>query len=713
MKRTPSNASPVKADSRSRSERSVSLPQLDAIRTLADATFNVVFDSSCEALLVVDSAGILQKANPRARELLRLKSTSPSRRGLKDFLRGPTAEQFTSLCAPDVFAGAPQCLDGFLAAGFPIRVALRSILPGTQHLLVCLEEDSLVERAESKWRRVDAELRGILDSVRGGVILFDPLGQIRFSTARFAELFGLDVKKLEEIANFDQLTDLLAGRFRAPEAFTAPWKLFAAGRGQPCHDELEIVRPIPRVFERFSRPVVDLGGSSVGWLEIYSDVTEQRQIHAKMLQTEKMAALGQVVSGIAHELNNPLTTIMGYAQLLLGRGLIPAYLPEARKVYHEADRARRIVKNLLYFARENKPERTPVDLNEIIERTVALRSYELRVEDISVEYDLSPDLPKTMADPYQLQQVVLNLVVNAEQALLEERGQGIIRVRTHHLAGEFGNRIHLEISDNGPGIPHEIASRIFDPFFTTKAPGVGTGLGLSIVYGIVRQHEGEVMLDSQNGAGTRFLVELPIVPVPLETQPKRSSDAIGPRSEVGSKRILVVEDEPTIAQLIEDILTEDGHRVESVLNSQEGLTRISRDAYDLVICDLRMPRLDGRAFYQALVRDASPLQKRIIFVTGDILAPRTLEFLELNRLPYLAKPFLVEELKLVVNQHVRRRANGSEPKPRRRTKKRTSSPTIGLSAIVGRKNASRDERHPESETEANNEKGAELGEPQE
>ena len=361
-------------------------------------------------------------------------------------------------------------------------------------------------------------------------------------------------------------------------------------------------------------------------------MTGERQIQSKMLQTEKMAALGQLVSGIAHELNNPLTAIMGYAQLLLGHGLEPAQLSEAKKVYHEAERARRIVKNLLYFARENKPERTRVDLNEIVERTLALRSYELKIENIAVECELAPDLPQTMADPYQLQQVILNLVVNAEQALLEERGQGHVRIRTRHLVHGVGHRsqdrIEMEVSDDGPGIPPEIASRIFDPFFTTKPPGVGTGLGLSIVYGIVHQHGGEVTFENQPGGGARFIVELPVVAAPAKEAGPVPSEPAGRTGALPAGRILVVEDEPTVAQLIVDVLREEGHHVEAVLDSQEGLTRLSRSPYDLVICDLRMPRLDGPAFYEALVRAGSPIRNRILFITGDTLAPRTLEFLE-------------------------------------------------------------------------------------
>jgi len=627
----------------------------------AEELFAAVFDSSAEALVIIDSAGTIQRANPHARELLHFKGSARRTFGLEDFLAEPAADQLASLWAPRQRPARPQSFEASLTTGFPVRITLRWILPGTQHLLLCIEDGPVVRRAEAKSRYLEAELRSLLDSVHAGVLLVDPSGSIRFSNARFGQLFGLSTREVTNAASVDALEELLAERFRNPAEFAAPWKAYANGSGEPQHDELELTRPAGRVFERFSRPVQDAEGHSLGWLELYTDVTGERQIQSKMLQTEKMAALGQLVSGIAHELNNPLTAIMGYAQLMLGHGLNPGQFAEAKKVYQEAERARRIVKNLLYFARETAPERTRVDVNEIVERTLALRSYELKTENIVVACELAPGLPQTIADPYQLQQVVLNLLINAEQALLEGRGQGHVLIRTSHIIEGLGthgiDRILLEVSDDGPGVPPEIASRIFDPFFTTKQPGFGTGLGLSIVYGIVHQHHGEVTFENQPGGGAHFVVELPIVPVPASSPAPLLLEPAGRNGASPTGRILVVEDEPTVAQLVVDVLREEGHQAEAVLDSQEGLTRVSRGAYDLVICDLRMPRLDGAGFYDALVRTNSPIRDRIIFITGDTLSPRTHDFLDRNKLTYLAKPFLVEEIKLAVHRALTSAAN--------------------------------------------------------
>jgi signal transduction histidine kinase/CheY-like chemotaxis protein len=498
----------------------------------------------------------------------------------------------------------------------------------------------------------DAAFHAVFDTSSEALVVASSAGLILHANPRARDLLRLSESRVPRtgLGEFFHEVSPSPQSYRPAGIWT---QLFAASRVHA----LEAVLPSGAPVRFVLRAVLSTSGDLLLCVEpgagsAHSGVN-WRQLEDKLLQTEKMAALGHLVSGIAHELNNPLTAIMGYAQLLLGHGLAPQPLSEAEKVYQQAERARRIVKNLLYFARENKTERTRVDVNEIVERTVALRSYELKVENIAVESDLDPQLPPTMADPYQLQQILLNLLVNAEHALLEDRGKGRVRIRTRHVerqaANSEGARILLEVSDDGPGIPAANVSRIFDPFFTTKPPGVGTGLGLSIVYGIVKQHGGEVTFENQPGSGAKFTVELPVVPVSSEAK-----TIAPPRAErtgrVPAGRILVVEDEPTVAQLIVDVLAEEGHYAEAALDSQDGLTRLSRHAFDLVICDLRMPRLDGPAFYDALVRAGSPVRDKILFITGDTLARRTVEFLEPNDFPYLAKPFLVEELKIAVNR---------------------------------------------------------------
>jgi signal transduction histidine kinase/CheY-like chemotaxis protein len=512
--------------------------------------------------------------------------------------------------------------------------------------------------------RLEAEVAGLLDSIDSGVLVLDAEGRILRANAKLAVMFGIESRLMLDLGTVQILIDSLAPRFLHPAEAAARWREDLVGGRDSIWDEFEIVRPSRKIVERLTRVLHRADGAPLGWLELFRDITGDRLIQSKLLQTEKMAALGQLVSGIAHELNNPLTSIQGYAQLLLGRRSGPERASDVLRISQEAERAGRIVKNLLLFSREAKSERRAVRLNEVIERTLALRAYELKLENIDVDLALDPALPETLGDAAQLQQAALNLILNAEQAIVmsredESRG-GRILIRTERLPGD---RLAFRIADDGPGIPPEIAPRIFDPFFTTKPPGVGTGLGLSIVCGIVKEHGGEISVDSLPGHGATISIELPALagsaldPGPERPLERRVAPVVSlPMAErlAAKERILVVEDEPTVAELIGDVMTEGGYEVETLLDSREALGKLEDEKYSLVICDLKMPYLDGPGLYRALVRRENPARHKLLFVTGDTMAPRTLEFLKSSGLPYLAKPFLVEELKEAVNQALAR-----------------------------------------------------------
>ena len=263
------------------------------------------------------------------------------------------------------------------------------------------------------------------------------------------------------------------------------------------------------------------------------------ELPVRLLQTSKLAALGQLVAGIAHELNNPLAAILGYAQLLEERGLGGRALEDARRIAEEAERATRIVRNLLMLAREAKLERSPLNLNEVVEQAVRLCAYDLQRAGIAFEAELDGQLPPVQANPVQMQQVVLNLVMNARQAIAETGRSGLIVLRTQQNDG----RVFLEVEDNGPGVPTELQSRIFEPFFTTKPPGVGTGLGLAIVAGILQQHGGEIHVTSAPGAGAKFTVSLPQARGQTELGAKRRAEG---GNGVSGSRLLVPKEEASV-----------------------------------------------------------------------------------------------------------------------------------------------------------------------
>ncbi len=367
---------------------------------------------------------------------------------------------------------------------------------------------------------------------------------------------------------------------------------------------------------------------------------QSRDLYQQLVQAEKMAALGQTISGVAHELNNPLATILTWSERLAQKSLEDGARRGIEIILHEAERAAKIVRQLLTFARKRQSTRTMVDLNQVVRETLALRAYEQRVTNITVIDALAAGLPHVFADPHQIQQVLLNLVINAEQAMLSANGRGTIVVRTWH--DPTREVLALELHDDGPGVPSDVQAKIFDPFFTTKEVGKGTGLGLTVAYAIVQEHGGRIRVQPANARGASFLMELPVTPG------TRREQATTPTAEelkqLAGRRVLVVEDEPALASAVSDALTDAGFVVDRAGDGEEALGYVHERPYDLVICDLKMPRLDGRAFYRAIAATAPELAARLIFVTGDVVGTDAERFLEESGCPWLAKPFRLGDL---------------------------------------------------------------------
>ncbi|MDM8527376.1 ATP-binding protein [Anaerolineales bacterium HSG24] len=380
---------------------------------------------------------------------------------------------------------------------------------------------------------------------------------------------------------------------------------------------------------------------------IARDVTHRRALEQELQQTEKLSAIGKLVAGVAHELNNPLTTVIGYASLLKESGFPSEYQADLDTIFRHAQRARFIVKDLLTFAQKVKLNAFPTNINDIILSAVSQLRPTIQRHDIQVTSQIDFDLPLIMGDTHQLEQVFINLLTNACQALATHEASRRIKI----TSAVKEKSVILTIADNGPGIPEHAIHQVFEPFFSTKKMGHGTGLGLSICFGIIREHKGRIWAENQTNGGAIFYIQLPVANNSTITQETNHSHEV---SKINNQKldILTIDDETAVLELLQRVLSPMGHLIDQAKDGQIALQKLTENDYDLVICDIVMPDISGIEFYKTITHKYPKLAETFMFITGNASDLKTKYFLEQSGVPWLSKPFLPSELEELVNNRV-------------------------------------------------------------
>jgi nitrogen-specific signal transduction histidine kinase len=379
--------------------------------------------------------------------------------------------------------------------------------------------------------------------------------------------------------------------------------------------------------------------------EAQAEIQRQREA---LLQSEKMAAYGSLLAGVAHELNNPLSIVIGHALMLQEAAVGTPYADRADKIQQAAERCGRIVRSFLAMARQQEMLARPVKLASVVDDVLTLLAYDLRSHGVETVVDLPTELPVVQGDPDRLHQVLANLVTNARQAMEDAPGPHRITFSARQVA----DAVELSVADNGPGVPKDIRGRLFDPFFSTKAVGSGTGVGLAVSRGIVEAHGGTLTLAESAEPGARFVVRLPLGEV---EEPRAAADApaapdLAAPMIAARRRALVVDDEPEVAGLLSEILTTFGFDCTVALSGREGQARMSDQDFDLVLCDMRMPDQDGLAMHRWMAKNRPTLLSRLAFVTGDTLGRGAGGALARLDRPILEKPFVPSEVRLLLDR---------------------------------------------------------------
>lgn len=499
-----------------------------------------------------------------------------------------------------------------------------------------LDVNRRLREEEELSRLTMAELRTIFDGIGDAIAFFDTDFHLVRANKAFQERFRIRGNAPNNIKCHAQLMgrNTVCERCLVAETCVSERPAFRETRTRE-----------DRILQTHTFPIRNQD-RLVGVVEYIKDVTDQRMLEQQLIQAEKLTSLGEMISGVAHELNNPLTVIVGFSELLMRQPISSSLEGTIAKIHKESIRSKKIIDNILRFARRHPHERIVSDLNALLRQIVEIREYDLKTSNIETVAELDPRLPQIAVDPHQMQQVFLNIINNAQQAILDAKKRGRIVIATSLAEGA----VKISFTDNGPGIALEHVGRIFDPFFTTKEVGKGTGLGLSISYTIVKEHGGLISVSSTLGEGTTFVISLPIGG---KESPKRETDRHIQANNLASSRprretpasILAIDDEPMILELLKKILELDGHAVETASNAVGALAMLDAKRYDLIISDIRMPDMSGYAFVDAICKRDPDIVNRVLLMSGDIFHVGKSDGSEI---PHVAKPFTIQTLKAAV-----------------------------------------------------------------
>jgi nitrogen fixation negative regulator NifL len=607
---------------------------------------NTALEAAANAILVTDRQGTIVRVNRAFSELTGYTAQEVLGRGTpRIFNSGRQDAAFYERLWATILSGqvwwgevTNRRKDGRLYIEEQTITPVRNGNGEVTHFIAIKQDISARKASEEALSRSEASYRALVDNAPVGIFRSKADGTLLAVNPALATMLGYD-------SNAELLTRNLAEVYRSPAERVQAIECRRRGLFENFDVEWKRKDGTVMTVRTTGRALGDPGSPTEVFEVFVEDVTEQRRTDERLRQTDKLTTLGGLISGVAHELNNPLTVVLGFAHMLATQSDLPAAVTKKLALMKAStERATKIVKNLLTFARQQPPALTRVRLAELVDQVLQLLEYPLRANGVEVIRDFAAGTPDITADRDQLLQVALNIIQNAMQAMAGCKQKQIVSRIIPTNSG-----VRLEFQDTGPGIPPGLMARVFEPFFTTKSPGQGTGLGLSICYGIVTSHGGEIVAENVPGGGARFVIKLPVGAGPTGMSSDGPENVRQARS-VAAARILAVDDEPEILDLLTEILGTFGHRVQAAATGQAALERIERgEHFDAIILDMKMPDMDGPALYRELAQGFPDASRRVIFNTGDVIGGDTDAFIKATGRPSLMKPCTPEELVGVVN----------------------------------------------------------------